>query len=520
MHHLALTISWILFTLLAIFLSLNLFIKHKKNNRSDQVKQQVPPGLWKLPIIGNLHNLMGSLPHHALKSLSRKHGDLIHLQLGEVSTFVVSSPQLAKEIVKTHDVAFANRPEFLSAKIILYNCSDLAFAPYGDYWRQMRKICILELLSGKNVRSFGPIRQHEVSQLVSSVREAANAGSKRAINLTQLLSSYSSSVVCRAAFGRSFGRHRDTLLMLVKEALVLSSGFDVCDVFPSWKILHYLSSKPKMLQLRNKIDGILDTIIQEHVEHRARTLTGFGEFGQEDLIDVLLRIKDNGDLQFPITNTHIKAIIIDMFIAGTESSSITVEWAMTEMFRKPHVLVKAQSEVRKALATMGKTTMEEADTHKLSYLKLVIKETLRLHPSPSLILRENMEECEIGGHTIPPKSRVIINVWGIARDPRYWDDPESFIPERFEDSSVDFAGNHYEFLPFGSGRRSCPGTSFGLANIEVPLANLLCYFDWKLPADDANGTRCLDMSETHGLTTPKKHNLLLVPSMYESLGTA
>ncbi|CAI9105084.1 OLC1v1003935C1 [Oldenlandia corymbosa var. corymbosa] len=513
--HLAL-VSWILFTLLVVILSL-CQVKNKGKKRSDEVK--LPPGPRKLPIIGNIHNLMmGSLPQQALTNLARKHGDLIHLQLGEVSTIVASSAQLAKEILKTNGTAFANRPEFLVGKIILYNYSDITFAPYGDYWRQMRKICILELLSSKNVRSFGSIRQDEALQLVSSIREEATTshGSKRPVNVTQKISSYTSSVICRAVFGRAFGRHRDILLQLVKEVVVRSSGFDVSDIFPSWKILHYFSSKPKMLQLRNKIDKILDTVIQEHVENRARTKTGYGDFGQEDLIDVLLRVQEIGDLQFPITNNNIKAILIDMFTAGSESSYIVVEWAMTEMMRNPRVLVKAQSELRKALP-LEKRTIEETDIHKVSYLKLVIKETLRLHFPTALILRENIGECEIDGYVIPPKTRVLINAWAIARDSRYWEDPESFIPERFEDNSVDFIGTSYEFLPFGSGRRICPGISFGISIIEVPLANLLYYFDWKLP-DDPNNTS-LDMTETYGLAAAKKNNLLLVPSMYESLGT-
>ncbi|CAI9105083.1 OLC1v1003934C1 [Oldenlandia corymbosa var. corymbosa] len=509
-------ISWIIFILLATILSLNL-LKHIGKKRSGEVK--LPPGPWKLPIIGNIHNLMGSLPKHALENLARKYGDLMHLQLGEISTIVVSSPQLAKEVLKTKDVTFANRPQILAAKTILYNYSGIIFSPHGDYWRQIRKICVLELLSAKNVRSFGSIRQDEVLQLVSSIRDEAattSHGSERAINLAQKVSSYTSSVVCRAAFGRSFGRHQEKLLELMKEVLERSNGFGVSDIFPSWKILHYFSSEPKMVQLRNKIDEILDAIIQEHIENGARTKTGNGEFGQEDLIDVLLRIKDNGGLQFPITNTYIKAIILDMFSAGSETSSVMVEWAMAEMIKNPNVLVKAQSEIRKVL-TVEKRTIEETDIHKLSYLKLVIKETLRLHLAPALISRENMEDCEIGGYIIPPKTRVIINAWAIARDPRYWDNSDSFTPERFEDSFVDFGGTSYEFLPFGSGRRMCPGISFGLANIEIPLANMLCYFDWKLP-DDADGTN-LDMTEDYGVTNPRKNNLLLVPTMYESLGT-
>ncbi|CAI9118600.1 OLC1v1020190C1 [Oldenlandia corymbosa var. corymbosa] len=511
-----LAFHWIPFFLLAV-LSLNFIKKRKKKSNheaNDAIKKKLPPGPRKLPIIGNMHHLMGSLPHHALKNLAQKHGDLMHLQLGEISAVVASSPSMAKEILKTHDLALANRPEFLVGKIILYNYSSIVFAPYGDYWRQMRKICALELLSPQSVRSFGSIRHDEVLRLVSSIQEEVLMQSQHGINLTGKIFSYTSSMVCRAAFGRTFGQHREKLVELLKEVLSRASGFDISDLFPSWKILHHLSwIKPKLVEVHNKFDEILDSIIQEHVENP----TGRnGEFGQEDLIDVLLRIKRSGELQFPITNTNIKAILIDIFVGGTETSATVVEWAMAELIRNPKVLAKAQAEIRETLLA-EKRVIEEIDIQKLSYLKLVIKETLRLHsPVPLLVPRDCKEQCEIDGYIIPPKTRVMVNVWAIGRDPKYWNDPESFQPERFESNSIDFLGNDYRFIPFGAGRRMCPGMSFGLANVEVPLAHLLYYFDWKLP----NNIKCteLDMTETHGVTIARKNHLFLVASMYESLG--
>ncbi|CAI9090024.1 OLC1v1024707C1 [Oldenlandia corymbosa var. corymbosa] len=507
------------FFLLILLTNLN-FIKKWKMRSKDSANiaaKKLPPGPWKLPIIGSIHHLMGSLPHQALRNLAQKHGDLMHLQLGEIPAIVVSSPRTARAIMKTHDLAFANRLECLVGKIILYNYSDVGFCPYGDYWRQMRKICSLELLSTRNVRSLGSIRQDEAFRLVSSIQEEARIGKKSGgviINFTQKTSSYTSSMVCRAAFGRTFGVHRDILLELIKEALLLTSGFDVSDLFPSLKILHHLSRmKPKLLELHRKMDEILDIIIREHAENP----TGRnGEFGQEDLIDVLLRNKQSGDLPFPITNTNIKAVLLDMFTGGVETSATAVEWAMSEMMKHPDILAKAQNEIRKS-SLMRKEIIEEADIQSFSYLKLVIKETLRLHPPlPLLIPRESREQCEIDGYIIPPKTRVLVNAWAIGRDPEAWDDPESFRPERFENHSVDFNGTNHEYIPFGAGRRSCPGISFGLANIEVPLANLLYFFDWKLPDGVENSD--LDMTETHGITAARKNNLLLIPSMYTNPG--
>ena len=203
----------------------------------------------------------------------------------------------------------------------------------------------------------------------------------------------------------------------------------------------------------------------------------------------------------------------DVFTGGTETSSATVEWAMSEMIRNPGVMAKAQSEIRNAFR--GKNTIEETDIQQLQYLRSVIKETLRLHPPiPLLIPRECREECEIDGYIIPVKTRVLVNAWAIGRDPEYWDDAESFKPERFEDSSVDFSGCHFQYVPLGAGRRICPGISFGLANVELPLALLLYHFDWKLP----NGLKPndLDMTETMGVTAPRKDNLRLLASVYDA----
>ncbi|KAH0724500.1 hypothetical protein KY284_000365 [Solanum tuberosum] len=196
----------------------------------------------------------------------------------------------------------------------------------------------------------------------------------------------------------------------------------------------------------------------------------------------------------------------DMFGAGTETSSTTIDWTMVEMMRNPNVLSKAQAEVRNAFK--GKETFDENDVEELKYLKLVVKESFRLHPPfPLLIPRECREEVDINGYNIPLKTKVMVNTWAIGRDPKYWNDAESFKPERFEHNSMDFVGNNFEYLPFGSGRRICPGISFGLANVYFPLAQLLYHFDWKLPS--GINPSDLDLTESAGLTCARKSNLYL-----------
>lgn len=198
----------------------------------------------------------------------------------------------------------------------------------------------------------------------------------------------------------------------------------------------------------------------------------------------------------------------DVFTAGSETSATTVDWAMAEMLKNPSILRTAQDEVRKVYN--GKGFIDETSLHELKYLKLVIKETLRLHPPLPLVLpRECRQECNIYGYDIPIKARILVNAWAIGRDPKHWGNATMFTPERFLDSLVDFKGNSFEYIPFGAGRRMCPGVTFGLANVELPLATYLYHFDWSLP--DGLEQEDLSMTETFGVTVRRKEQLVAVP---------
>ncbi|XP_055818838.1 premnaspirodiene oxygenase-like [Solanum dulcamara] len=499
-----------LFNLISIFLFVSfLFLLKKLKNSNSQINKRLPPGPWKLPILGSIFHMVGGLPHRVLRDLAQKYGSIMHLQLGEVSVVVITSPEMAKTVLKTHDLAFASRPKTVVSEIVLYNCTDIAFCPYGDYWRQMRKICVLEVLNAKNVRSFSSIRQDETLRLIEFFRSSSS--SHEPVNVTKRISLFTSFIVCRSAFGTIL-KEQDEFIRVMKKVTFLLGGFHVADIFPSMKFLHVLSGmKGKIMDLHHKVDTIAENVINEHKKNLVIGKTN-GELGGEDLIDVLLRLMKDGDLQFPITNDNIKAIVYDMFAAGTETTSTTIDWAMVEMIKNSNVFSKAQDEVREAFR--GKETFDENDVEELKYLKLVIKETLRLHPPlPLMLPRECGEEVVINGYTIPMKTKVIVNVWAIGRDPKYWDDAESFKPERFEHSSIDFAGNNFEFLPFGSGRRICPGISFGLANVYLPLAKLLYHFDWKLP----NGINPsdLDLTESDGASCTRKNDLYLIATPYQ-----
>ncbi|RDX93247.1 Cytochrome P450 71D8, partial [Mucuna pruriens] len=474
-------------------------------NYKQKSLYKLPQGPWKLPMIGNLHQLAAasSLPHHALRELAQIYGPLMHLQLGEISAVIVSSPNMAKEIMKTRDLAFAQRPKFLSSDIMAYGSMDIAFAPYGDYWRQMRKICMLELLSAKKVQSFSHIREEEVAKLIETIQSSAGAS----INLTSRINSFTSTLVSRAVFG-NITKDREEFLLIVKEAIELADGFDLADMFPSFKPMHLITGlKAKLDKMHMKLDKILEKIIKENQANE-----GMGEEKNENLVEVLLRVQHSDNLDTSITTNNVKAVIWDIFAAGTDTSGRVLEWAMSEMMRNPIVRKKAQAEIRQMLR--GKETIHESNLGGLSYLKAVIRETLRLHPPlPLLLPRECIEACMIDGYDLPTKTKVIVNVWAIGRDPDHWHDAERFIPERFHDTCIDYKGTDFEYIPFGAGRRMCPGISFGIASVEFALAKLLYHFNWELL--EGMKPEELDMDEAFGVVVARKNNLHLIPIPYD-----
>ncbi|XP_007022417.2 PREDICTED: cytochrome P450 71D10 [Theobroma cacao] len=496
----------LLLTSLFVFMVLKVLKRSKANNPPARL----PPGPRKLPFIGNLHQLISSLPHHTLRDLAKKHGPLMHLQLGEVPSIVISSPEIAKEVLKDHATTFAQRPYLLASRIMSYDSVGIIFSPYGNYWKQLRKISTMELLSPSRVQSFQFIREEEVSALIKTI--SLNEGSP--INLSEKIFSMTYGITSRAAFGKK-SKGQEEFIRIITETTKLAGGFCLADMYPSNELLKLISGvRLKLEKLQRASDRILEDIVNEHKEKTNSTSEMGKQQGEEDLLEVLLKLQQSSDLEIPLTNDKIKAIILDILAAGSETSSTTMEWAMSEMLKNPKVMKQAQAEVRQVFDRKG--NVDEAGIHELKFLRLIVKETLRLHPAaPLLVPRECDEKCVISGYDILAKTKVIVNAWAIGRDSRYWKDAEKFNPDRFLDGSIDFRGTNFEYIPFGAGRRICPGISFALPNIELPLAQLLYHFDWMLP----NGSKCedLDMTECFGLSVRRKNDLFLIPIPYHPL---
>ncbi|KAL2492407.1 Cytochrome [Abeliophyllum distichum] len=327
----------------------------------------------------------------------------------------------------------------------------------------------LELLSGKRVQSYGFVREEEVARLVQRIAESYPGTT----NLTKMLALYANDVLCRVVFGRDFSEggeyDRHGFQKMLEEYQELLGGFSIGDFFPSMGIYAHID--------QNKI----------------KTL------------------QKNEDIETPLTMDNVKAILLDMFAAGTDTTFITLDWGMTELVMNPRILERAQAEVRSIVGE--RRFVSESDLPQLHYMKAVVKEIFRLHPpAPVLVPRESTEEITLGGYTIPEKTRIFINAWAIGRDQESWQNSDLFEPERFMGSNIDFKGQDFELIPFGTGRRSCPAIAFGSVTVELALAQLLHSFDWELPP--GIHVEDLDMTEVFGITMHRISPLIVVAKPY------
>ncbi|CAN0908558.1 Cytochrome P450 71D7 [Linum grandiflorum] len=288
-----------------------------------------PPGPWRLPVIGNLHQLISILPHRRLRQLALKYGpDIMHLQLGELSHIVISSAPAARQVMKTHEVVFASRPSLLGADIIVYAGNDLAFTAYTERYKQLRKICVVELLGAHRVRGFRSIREDEVGKLVSTF--SRKAAEEEAVNISEEVFWLSTRVTSRAALGKARERD-DGFLKIVSEVSDALGGFRVSDFFPSLKFIPLLTGyKAKLVRIHTKLDLMLDDIINEHKIERSNRQSQ-SDNDDDDLVNVLLNLQEAGTQEFNLTVENIKAVIVEVFLAGVETSATAIDWTMAEI---------------------------------------------------------------------------------------------------------------------------------------------------------------------------------------------
>ncbi|XP_002457089.2 cytochrome P450 71A1 [Sorghum bicolor] len=508
-------VSPFLALLLVALLSLLLFLSTGRKTLGGGDGRRVPPSPPGLPLLGHLP-LLGPLPHRKLWAMAQAHGPVMLLRFGRVPTVVASSAAAAQEVMKTHDLAYASRPRVRMAERLVYG-RDVAFVPYGEHWRQGRRVCVLHLLSQRRVSSFRHAREQEVAAMLARVRRDG------AVNLTAQIISYTNGIISRAAFGdkgRSYyydgpdGGEKLTKLFADFEGLLGTVAMGDFVPWLAW-VDALMGLDAKATRTSAEMDAFLERVIADHRQRRR----GAHRDGDDhrDFVDVLLDVNEDeadaaGGAKFD--DVAIKAIILDMFAAATDTTYTTLVWAMAELINHPHEMRKVQDEIRAAVAVAvagGDRFVTEDHLQKLRYLRCVIKETLRLRtPVPLLLPRETTVDTELLGYHVPARTRVIVNAWAIARDPATWDRADEFVPERFagDDLTADYLlGQDFRFVPFGAGRRGCPGVGFSVPVMELALASLLYHFDWELPA---GGPSKLEMDELNGLSVRLKANLCLV----------
>ncbi|KAL6182209.1 hypothetical protein ACLB2K_043632 [Fragaria x ananassa] len=517
-----------------VLAAISLILLYRRYSGTSTTKNS-PPSPPKLPIIGNLHQLKGPYIHRSLQALSQRHSapDLMLLHFGSFPVIVVSSAEAATQVFKTHDLTFSSRPKLTAYGKLLYNYKDVASAPYGEYWRQVKSICVLNLLSSKRVRSYRGVREEETKIMINNIEQYSFSSSGRAVDLSKMFARLTIDILTTVALGRKYSSEDDVDGKMFEELLKEFMGYLACpiigDMIPwiGW-FSHFSGLHAKIDKVAKRLDEFLDRVVQEHVDRRSKSTTASIDHGghvnhtgddrtdedQKDFVDVLLEIQE-GNLAagFPFDIVTIKALILDMFAGGTDTTYTVLEWAMTELLRHPKVMRRLQNEVR---GIVGNRDLTEDDLIGMDYLRSVIKETLRLHPPFSVIFRLSTEDVTIKGYNIKANTRVILNMWQIGRDPMSYNKVEEFEPERFLNSPMEYKGNDFQFIPFGVGRRGCPGTHFAISATEIVLASLVHKFDWALP----NGAKPIDidMTESTGATTHRKHPLKAIASPYFSCG--
>ncbi|ONI02892.1 hypothetical protein PRUPE_6G227000 [Prunus persica] len=478
----------ILFYTFLSFISILFTIKFLLQEKRRRYKNLTPSPL-SLPILGHLHLLKIPI-HRTLQRLSQNHGPVISLWFGSQRVVIVSSSSAAQECFTKNDVVLANRPSMLIGKHLAYNNTTTATSQYGDHWRNLRRIGSTEIFSTSRLNAFLNVREDEVKHLLLKLSENVHDDFAK-VELKSMFYELTFNIIMRMVAGkRYYGEDASVdkeearqFREIMKEVFAYTGVANPVDFLP---VLNWVGSErgyeKKVMKLARKTDAFMQGLIDEH---RSKDKNG------STMIDHLLSLQDSQPEYY--SDQIIKGLILDMVLAGTDTSSVTLEWAMSNLFNHPDVLKRARAELD---AQLGQERLvKEHDISKLPYLQSIISETLRLYPAaPILLPHFSTDDCAIGGYKVPRGTMVLVNAWAIHRDPKLWDDPQSFIPERFG-SGYDLSS---QLMPFGLGRRSCPGSGLAQRTLGLTLGSLIQCFDWARISEKE-----IDMTEGKGFTMPK-----------------
>lgn len=472
-------ISWV-YTLLSLFL---LLIASRVFTTR---KQKLPPSPWPaIPLLGHLYLLKPPL-HQTLHRISEKLGPIFSLRFGNRLIVVISSPALVDECYTRNDIVLANRPRVLGAKYIGYNYTTLVSSPYGDHWRNLRRLTTVEVFSTARLNKFASERQDEVKIQLQKLYSYSGQDFAR-VELRRVFSEITFNHIMRMVAGkRYFGEREENkeaklFRELINEVLRRGGVSHASDFFPVLRWIDYKGYQKSWERLFGKMDAFIQSLIEEQRNHNSA----------DTMIGHLLSLQESEPEYY--SDTIIRGIIMVMLIAGTDTSAVTLEWAMSALLNNPDKLEKAKAEVDNVIG--NDRLINESDLSHLPYLEHIISETMRLFPAtPLLVPHESSSDCKIGGYDIPKGTILLMNAWTIHKDPMIWDDPKSFKPERFEAGEV----GPPKLIPFGMGRRSCPGNGLALRVVGLALGSLIQCFEWQR----INQAK-VDLTEGSGLSMPK-----------------
>ncbi|KAL3343089.1 hypothetical protein AABB24_026912 [Solanum stoloniferum] len=451
-----------------------------------------------LPVLGLVLTFTGSLTHRLLAKLSNglKAESLMAFSVGFTRFIISSNPETAKEILNSS--AFADRPVKESAYELLFHRA-MGFAPYGEYWRNLRRISATHLFSPKRIACFGDFRSEIGRKMVTEIASLMETDGH--VKVKRVLHFGSLNNVMKTVFGKSYdfnGADGRELEYLVSEGYDLLGIFNWSDHFPLLGWLDLQGVRRRCKELVARVNIFVGKIIQEHRLNRVKNAGNVADEGFHDFVDVLLDLEKENKL----SDSDMIAVLWEMIFRGTDTVAILLEWILARMVLHPDIQAKVQSEIDTVVGT--DRAVCDSDLPNLQYLQAIVKETLRVHPPGPLLswARLAIHDTSVGPHFIPAGTTAMVNMWAITHDERIWAQPEEFMPERFLEEDVAIMGSDLRLAPFGSGRRVCPGKAMGLATVQLWLAQLLQEFKW-VPSD--NG---VDLSECLKLSLELKQPLI------------